>query len=557
MKGQGNLRSKAHTLVIGIVVILATPVLSVRSVYGRVMIQPMLMEFMPRSGEVVTREIEIQNTTAEGIETVDLKIVELSQDENGSWTTVEPNAIVDASKRASSCREWLKLSDNPVTVKPLSIVRLKMTMKVPLNARGFHGAAIIIQTRPPPAARGVLLVFQFVVPVLVSMADRPLRHNVELTDVGLEFQPAIERNSAKTLVTMGVINKGGTASRLRPLARIRYFVAGHWQVVTVKEFQEAAILPGVELKLKSDIGRSLPSGKYQISGALYVDERRVKPIEKEIAFAGDPNVKHVASDAEVFLTPRDVTIEGIPGSTRMGKMEISNFSDDAVRIKMSLSQPPVLVEAASVGLKGDDLNCSGWLKIEPEEFTLVGGGRQNIRFIVNMPNPGGSHPWYYSQLTLQSTYADGQNAGKKTAFICVGNKNIKTKPSPRGMRLNVAALEGSKYLIVGRFGNYGDVHFAPKCRASIVTPQGGGVRQTVLSGLPDLMIPFEVRDFAGSLDFNDVPVGTYRLTAILEYESNQTIDYSVPIQISGQRGQKSVQIIKTDEFEKAVGVKWQ
>jgi hypothetical protein len=556
MKGQKGLNSKVHKSPIWIVVFLAAAILNFKSVSAQIMVQPMMIDLSVRAGGTITQDITIQNMSKNSTETVDLTVLELDQGEEGMWMAVEPNMVAELSNR-SSCRQWIDLSNAAVVLKPVSSVPVKMTLKVPRRSRGFYCAAILVQKRIPASAVGIVVTVNYLVPVLIGIIDKPLRRNVEINDIGLEFQQAIGENPATVIATMGIGNEGATFSDLRALARIRNFSEGHWKVITIADFERVGIIPGAKLNLKSDIGRPLPSGKYQVSGVLFADGQRVKQIEKEIDFVGDPNVKRVASDAELFLTPRDIIIENVSGGgSRSTTLKVSSFSDDTIEIKTALSMPPILL--GSLGdLNGRELNCAGWVEVEPAEFTLSNNASRNIRITAKMPDSVGAHPWFYANLTFQATYKDGQNAGRKTVFVCVGNKNVQSKPSPRAVRLSVAAMEGSRYIVVARFANYGDVHFNPKCEGSLANPEGATVREIAFSGQSGLMLPFDAREFAAAVDFSGVKSGIYRLSGSMEYATGGRVDIQVPIQVSGQGSEKTVVVIRTDEFEKTLGVKWQ
>ena len=76
-------------------------------------------------------------------------------------------------------------------------------------------------------------------------------------------------SSATTQLSMDIENKGGTFPRCRPVARIWSWSGGHWRVVTTTGFQDmrndVGIIPGASVTLRTDLGKSLPAGKYKIS----------------------------------------------------------------------------------------------------------------------------------------------------------------------------------------------------------------------------------------------------------------------------------------------------
>jgi len=387
--------------------------------------------------------------------------------------------------------------------------------------------------------------------VLVEVQGRPLRHKIELGDMGMEFIEPYRDNPATTHVLMNIDNKGGTRSHLKGFAQVKGFLDGHWRTITTAEFSSTRIIPGAKLQLRSNIGRSLPSAKYRISGWLYVDGRRANRATNELDFVGDTSVTKVLTDAPLDLLPSAVSISGQPGSTRMAVIKVYNASDETVNVQAVIRLPRPLQGRAFGDLKGVDLDCTGWLKIEPEKFTLRSHTQQSMRIIAKLPDTvSASLPCYYSLLGLSSTYADGQRAGVKTANICVANENVSVAPFVYGMKLSEAYKEGSEYYIVARYGNFGSIHFTPsRCRAAVVNAATGMpmVRTSLSSRKTGLILPFEARDFSGVIDFSNVPVGIYRLAAVLEYASGEEVTLQKAIRVMTQGGRKVMEVLQLQE----------
>ncbi len=537
-------------LVIGIILAVF---LFANSCFAQFMVQPMKLEATPLSGAVVKTSVQLQNygTVPRSVE---VRLLELTQWENGVWRTIDPNSNFDTSKLVS-CSKWITVKGDNFTVPGLRAVPVPITLRVPRGVRGFHAAAIEARLKPPTGVVGVAMTYVFVIPILVEVQGVAMRHEIELRNTGLEFAEASAKEPARTLVSVSVVNDGGTFSRLNAFARVRGFRDGYWREITQMKFEECNIMPGVGLVLKSNMGRSLPSGKYKVEGSLYVDGRRGNMFEKEIDYVGDPSVKTVGTDAPLFLTPTEVTLDGVPGGTRGGIIKVYNASEDVVNVKMDLAVPPFLRGIALGEVEGTDLVCVEWVQIEPEQFTLGPSEEETVQIISKLPKEAATHAWYYALLRIRSTYKDGQNAGVKTAPICVGNKTVETKPGVQPVKVTIGLQEGSKYIVVGRFWNVGNIHVTPKCRASVTTPQGVLKATVPLSGDPGLMLPLEMRDFSEVIDFSTLAAGYYRLMVALEHGPKETVVGQIPIQVSAEGGQKVVQVVGTEEFEK-VGVKW-
>jgi hypothetical protein len=513
------------------------------------MVKPMKMELTARAGQTVESVLELRNAGADEAKTLELKLVELSQGSDGGWQIIEPGSEIDTTK-LPSCLKWVKLSADTVTVEPLKMAPITVSVKPPPTARGFYLAGLIAQIKAKPSERGVTVVVRFMIPIVLEIEGRPERQQIGLSDTGMTFRKARENLPAATFVSMGITNEGRTYSRIKGSVKVMYLSNGRWRPVSTAEIQEKGILPGVKLNLPADLGRRLPSGKYKLTATLYVDGRRLKPLEKEIDFEGDPAVTRLAVDTALVLDPPELTIAGAPGAMRTAVLKVENASEDAVEIS-ALSATPASLRGVALGeLKGDDLSCAEWLEVSPAKFTLRAGGKQNIRVIAKMPRGDpdvrSGHPNYYGLVSLRAMYADGQGAGETKTLVCVANKGVESKPAAQAAKMTLAATEGAKYAVQARFANIGNVHFKPKCRALVVTGQGGTVTEIELAGEEGLMLPLETREFSGVLDFEKVEPGTYALKAVMDCGSGQGAAEQMPLRVTVEEKQKVVTIIKQE-----------
>jgi hypothetical protein len=548
------------------VVVAASIFVSGGSAFGQLggfVVQPMKLDIAALSGRVFETALGLQSFDPNQIHTVDISIIEMSQWEDGQWRIIEPNDDFDTSK-LSSCSRWISLERETVEIPLMGSAYIKVRVRVPRRTRGFYAAGLLVSLRPrPDLAANVAVNVRFLIPVLVEVQGRPLRHKIELGDMELEFTEARQGRPATTHVLMNIDNKGGTRSNLKGFAQIKGFLDGHWRQITTTEFRGTRIIPGAKLRLRSNLERSLPSAKYRVSGWLYIDGRRAQRIMKEIDFAGDTSVTKLVTDSPLDLLPSAVSISALPGATRMAAIKVYNASDESVNVQTAIGLPRTLKGVTFGDLKGIDLDCTEWLKIEPQKFALRSHTQQSIRIIAKMPDTvSASLPCYYALLGLYSTYADGQRAGVTTANICVANKNISVEPFVYGMTLRPALKEGSEYYIVARFGNFGSIHFTPiRCRVAVVDPTTSMPRViTSLSSFKTgMMLPFEARDFSGVIDFSRVPVGIYRLAVELRYGPAlmQMADKQIGIRVMAQGGQKVIEVLQLQEdLAGKIEVKW-
>lgn len=535
--------------------------------FGQFTVQPMKLELAVTPGKLIKSVLDVQSFDPNEVYTMKMSVVELNQSEDGAWAIIEPNDLTDPNSpffgfdisKLSSCSDWISLIPNNFELPPMGVVPVQVDLKVRRGIQGFFGAGILATTSPMRGAGDVSVVVRFLVPVILEIQDRPIRPKVLATDVGMEFIPAIGDNPSRAMVSMNIENAGGTFSRVKPGVRIWSFADGHWRVITTTEFQETGIIPGARLKLQSDVGKNLPKGKYKAAGILYVDGRRTKRIEKEMEFVGDPSVTRVALDAPLDLDPIDIIVDGMPGATRTSSLRVYNASDETVNIQTAIGLPSVLQNGALGDVKGEDLDCTGWLKITPEQFTLRGeGGQQTLQIVTKMPNTSMPYPTYFSLLALWASYPDGQKAGVTTTNICVRNNSVPAQPEAVALKLSIQDLGESKYLVVAGFGNYGMVQFVPiRVKAGVTMSTGINRAGIFLSGNPNLMLPFESRNFSGVMDLSYIPADLYRLAAAIEIAPGVWKDKQMAIRVSIEGGRRMVQIEGVEEeLSELVEIKW-
>ncbi len=527
-------------------------------VFGQFLVQPMRMDLAVRPGRIFKTTLDLQSLDPNEAHSIELSVVDLTQWEDGEWQIVEPNTDFDTSV-LSSCKEWIQFRPTTVDLGPMGARTVDVFIRVPPGIRGFYTAGILASLKPRPDATDIAVILRFLIPVLTEVQGRPMRHKIELEDIGLELVEGAGGKPATTMVSMNIANNGGTYSHLKAFAKVRGFWDGHWREVTDSEFKGVSIIPGAKFKLKHNIERSLPSGKYRVSGALYVDGRRAKRIEKELNFVGDSTIKKVATDAPLDVLPSNIVINCRPGAMRTTAIKIRNASDETVNIQTGLALPGNLKGVAFGDLKGDDLDCTEWVKVEPESFTLNSMSQQSIRITATMPKSVEANPCYYALLGLFSTYPDGQKGGVTTAHICVTDESISAEPFVHGMKLSPALKGGSQYYIVARFGNFGRIHFTPiRCRAAVVTETGVPRAMTALSSSKsDIMLPLEVRDFSGIIDFSNFSEGLYRLEAALEYAPGERATKQIGIRVQPQGERRIVEVVKLEEeLGEKITVQW-
>lgn len=552
---------------VGIVALGVVLLASAGPALGQFAVQPMKLDLQLTPGKLLPQVIEIQNLDPNESHTIDLTVVDLSQSEDGAWEIIEPNSGVDTSK-LMSLKDSIRLSTYSVTVDAGQHAPVELAIRVPRGTRGFSCAGILASIRPRPGTVNPY-VLRFMVPIIVQAVKASISHKVQATDVGMEFVEAGKRGQgspATTLLSMSFENNGATFPRTRPVARVWSWAGGHWRVITTTGYQDISsdigIIPGAKLKIKTDMKKSLPPGKYKIAGVLYVDGRRTKRVEKIIDFAGDPEVKRVAADTPLDLKPDEIMVPSLPGATRTTIMKVYNGSDETVNVQATLDIPRDLANSVLGNVRGTDMGCTSWVTIEPEKFTLRGeGGMQNVRITTAMPDSALAFPNYYANVHFWAFYPDNQNAGVTTAKLCVQNAKVEVQPKAAAISMTPYVISGSQHHIAARFGNPGITHFTPiRCKAAVtsLTSQVPRISAEMTSEVKGYMLPFEYRSFSGVLDFSMVPAGDYRLSVALQYAEDLPWEgKQAQIRVTVEDGRRIVETTGTqEELPEILEVQW-
>ena len=203
-------------------------------------------------------------------------------------------------------------------------------------------------------------------------------------------------------------------------------------------------------------------------------------------------------------------------------------------------------------ITGDDFTCAPWTEVNPQTFTIRGGGQRNIRITVKFPHMENAQPNYYADLHLQATYPDGQSAGAMKAMIWVQNAKAESEPQAQAMSLNLAQQEEDKYSVTAQFGNVGNVHFTPAATATVATGIGSIVVRAELETTARIVLPLGTPQFSGVLDFSKVEPGDYLLTAAMQYGAEQQATKALPIKVTVENGRKIVTIVEVTEADETI-----
>jgi hypothetical protein len=373
---------------------------------------------------------------------------------------------------------------------------------------------------------------RFLVPLIINIQGRPVRQQVSLDDV-LMAPKSDPGTPPTTTAALRIVNRGRTFSRVRGTLRVERQSNGVWRPVTTVDIAERGIIPGVTLELGDDLHRRLPSGTYRLHGELYVDGRRVAPLEKEVSFVGDPGATALAYDTALELTPQFVDMDVSPGATRTTVVRIENPGEAPINVTMSVATPKALAGMELGDVKGDDYSAAPWTAIRPSQFTIAPGLWQNVRVISTVPTTGATEPNYYADLILDGAYADGQSAGETHSTVHLANHAGKSAVDGAINQLQLA--EGDKpgtFVVQTRLVNTGNVDVNPVMRAYVLDAQGHSAGSVVLSGDEGPLLPLGQRTFSGEIELGALQPGDYALHATADLAAGKTTEAQEVMQVA-------------------------
>ncbi len=499
-------------------------------------VSPIRVEADVPSGRNIDIPFELSNSTDLQAFEMTIRHVDLLQSQDGSWLFEDTEEVFDPERHQSN-REWFSNSNQTVTVGPQQSVDVVLSAAIPRNARGTSLSALLVTSDAQgDTDDAVRLRFQFLVPIILTISGRPARQNIDLLGLDMRLlQPNAAfgaGGTARAQALMNIVNQGETYSRLNGTVRVEREEAGNWRLVTNAEIEERGIIPGSDLNLAAEMGRSLPSGNYRLTGNLTVDGRQLPRITSEIAFEGDPELDSIAYDTAILIDPEVIEVAVRPGASRTQAIKLSNPSDATVEVVLTPEVPTELENVAIGDMMGSDLSAANWVQISPSTVTMRPNSSRNVRLSARLPEDVPVHPFYYANVVVSSTYPDGQTAGTSRAKVVLDRDGATSAPNVVLERLSYAAVGGEgEHVLRARVVNAGNAHTVLEPTAQLISVADDTVRTITLDGGSDLMLPFSVWDYAGVFDIAAVEDGAYILRASFDYSGNNraTQDLNVAI----------------------------
>ena len=469
-------------------------------------VKPLRLHTSGRAGATMKPEVQVRNTSRTDDKTVLLSLLPLRQGENGDWHIVEGREPEEPY--GASCKDWTKLSDTEVKIPPAATRPVEVTVDIPPDASGTYFIGILAEEKPPETDAAVQMVLRFLVPVSVKVTGRPVRQDIELTDLRMAYEETEEEKRA--VVYAGIDNKGRSHSVLEGQVKVSARAGDRWRPVGQLQIERMGILPLTTLDLPLPLDRELPEGRYKLDATVFIDGRRIKPLTREVEFEGVPGVTTLPVDATLRLTPNPIELAVRPGAVRATALTIENASEDSVKLSASV-KPPAHVKKPSRPDQPGVMAMPGWLRVLPAELDLRGSSRRNIRVAVRVPDglPPASHR--YVELVVDAKYPEGQPAGNGSALLVLRDPAVDPQRSLAVSGLELSRSEEGKYILRATLANTGTVHLEPAVAGYVLTPSGELKAEFELQGAGGLLLPTARAFHAGEIDPGALEPGGYEL----------------------------------------------
>jgi len=527
-----------RTITTCLVVAVAVGVLAARPAGAQgFMVKPMHLDVTARPGERIERRIELTNTRTDRPVPVRITTSHLGQAEAG-WQVLDGEQAVTPEQARRSCRDWVLISPTSVTVQPTVRASVDLVVSVPRGARGFYCAAVLPTTQPrEPGPGEIAVALRFLVLVTVNVLGVPARESIGLDEVEMSFVPGEEGAPGTTKAGLRVTNDGETYVNVSGNITVLRPRGDGWQRVMEARIADMGIIPAVTLTRSVDLGKRLPSGRYKLVGEMSVGGRPRGKLEKEIDFQGDPTVTAIPVDVPLVIEPPSVEIDGPAGARRSAALLLRNPTEEPVRVDIRAATPKSLGGVMMGTLKGEQFAATEWLEIRPDSFSLRGGAQRAVRIVAMIPAESDGLPFHYTDLEIATSLPDGQSAGSARVRVTVEDKKVEKLPRAAPVSMRIAEQGPEEYSVTAKFGNVGNVHWAPKATGLLQTPTDSLVAEFDMETSMPLVLPLGTPEFTGTLNLRKAEPGLYYLVVSLEFPGGSAAN-RLPLQVELREGRK-------------------
>jgi hypothetical protein len=223
---------------------------------------PMRLEFPAEAGKVFSGTLALSNSAAKSVR-VRTELLDFYVDHNQTPQFV-PNAPTEAEY---SCRNWISANPMEADIEPRSVLRVRYTVRVPVDAkeRSFHCAIgfTSLPTLEENDGIGVRTAVR-VVSVLYPIVGQPAMQG-EITQLSLESVP-----TGGVAHWRGVVVMGNTGMKLfRPQGNVDLMDAGG-KVLETLQIASFPVLPQRKQRFLLPFRNALAPGRYTLRARVDV-----------------------------------------------------------------------------------------------------------------------------------------------------------------------------------------------------------------------------------------------------------------------------------------------
>ena len=508
-------------------------------------VSPIRIEAEVPSGKRIEVPVRLTNTTETKLFEISVQHVELVQNPDGSWRPVAPGGNLPDGHRSNL--GWFEAANSALPMAPGEAADVVLRGTVPRGGRGTYVSALLVTSNEQgESGDTVRLKFQFLVPVILTISGRPSRQELTLDGLGLVLrQPNLSISpGAHPFVEAfaDITNFGDSYARIGGAIRVERETDKGWRFVTSATLRDRSVVPGTKLSLKVPLDRGLPAGRYRLSGNVTVDGRLIPRRTVEIDFEGDPTLTQVAYDAQLKVGPEILNIAVSKGTLRTGTIEVTNTSDQTVKVRLSPQIPHVLATSAMEGVPGTALSAADWIEARPAEMQLRAGQSRSLRAIAQLPADASDFPYYFAEMVVEASYEDGQVAGTTMIPVVLTSHPESAAPAMMIDRIGLSnATPPAPELVHVKAINTGNTYLMPDPVATLVDAGNKVVAEIALDGPRGFMVPMSVWDYSGAVDLGPVPTGDYALRVVLRAGGDKLVVE-----------ERSVSVTETDGGHKAL-----
>jgi len=485
-------------------------------------VQPSRISFEIAPGKTAATMVHIRNLQQGEEGSLVIELLDVKQGDNGKISLIADAEDGTFSAGARSCRSWIRIEEKDFRIPPGSAKELEILFDIPPMATGDYFGLIGIRSVPKDDQKMVSLAVRLVVVVEISVTGRTPARRVELTGVNIGSLASTDDLPARDIVTVSVINSGEVASRLAGTVTVFELLGDKTRRVASIPVSSTRAIPGSSFNLVLEAPRRLPTGRYRVIAEIRVDEQRLPTFSRDIDFIGDPSVTSVEPDGIVVLEPGLIEVIGVPGSKRKRFVLVKNDGTEPVTITMRLNTVESLKAVVMGSVKGTQLDCAGWVSLNPAEFELSPGMTKRVAVDCEFPGVGSLRPCSYATVNLEATFMDGPLATRTSALVVARNAKAQPKVQIELSKASLAIGEGDEYSVNIEYVNTGEkeLHITWGARVQDMA-RNRSYYDVVFAENEEPLLPLETSAAHGRLLTDSIEPGEYVLALHGSYEKEK------------------------------------